>query len=76
MTATELFTAAGYNALVAAHNEQRRTGGGEIWLAAPSAQVRFLLAVLKIDHLFRVFASLPEALSWHRPELAWRCQAA
>jgi len=70
MAVTRMFSAAGYNALVAACNEQRRTGGGEIWLAAPDDTVRRVLAALQLDRLFWVFTSVQEALTWHRQELA------
>lgn len=70
MAVTRVFSAAGYNALVAACNEQRRTGGGGIWLAAPDDRVRRVLAALRLDQLFLVFTSVQEALTWHRRELA------
>ena len=70
MAVTRAFSSAGYNALVAACNEQRRIGGGEIWLAAPDDTVRLVLAKLQLDQLFSVFTSVQEALTWHRRELA------
>jgi anti-anti-sigma regulatory factor len=70
MTITRVFSAAGYNALVAARNEQQRTGGGEIWLAAPNDTARKVLTALRLDELFPVFISVQEALTWHHRELA------
>ena len=43
------------------------TGGGRVVFANPSPRVASILAVTQVDHLFRIFASLRDAIAHFAP---------
>jgi anti-sigma B factor antagonist len=61
MTTTTFIDATGINALVAISNRLQPVGG-EIRLAIGTERLRDMLQLLGLDHLFRIFTNLNEAL--------------
>lgn len=69
MTITTLLTAAGIGVL-APIGKRMQDSGGELLLVVSNAKIRFILEVLKLDGLFRIFTTLSEALAAdHRDSL-------
>ena len=62
LSRVKLMNSSGLGLLIGSYTSLRNAGG-ELFLAAPNDNIRSLLAIAKLNNVFRIFAGVDEALA-------------